>query len=223
MAVSPVTSNYAATSSASATSSNGSSIEDITNNFMNLLVAQMQNQDPTNPMDNTQLTSLLAQFNTAAGVQQLNTTMNGVGQLVMDMQQLNTTQWIGRTVLIEGDTNVTSEDGEFAFALGNDADSVKVVLTNSAGESYTAELKDVEAGVHQYTLKDLTGFQPAKPGFDNEESYKVTYSATNAQGSPVIVSLKSAKVEGVALIQGQAVLQLGVNGTASLGNIYLVE
>ncbi|QHM73200.1 flagellar hook assembly protein FlgD [Mixta intestinalis] len=223
MAVSPVTTNYAATNNATATSTNGSSIEDITNNFMNLLVAQMQNQDPTNPMDNNQLTSLMAQFNTAAGVQQLNSTVGAVGGVISDMLQLNTTQWIGRTVLIEGDTNITTEDGEFAFALGSDADSVKVVLTDSAGNSYTAELKDVKAGVHQYSLDDLTGFQPAKPGFDNGESYKVTYSATNAQGSPVILSLKQAKVEGVALIQNQAILQLGVDGTAGLGNIYLVK
>jgi Flagellar hook capping protein len=47
----------------------GSSAGDLSASFLKLLVAQMQNQDPTNPMDNNQLTSQLAQFSTAAGVE----------------------------------------------------------------------------------------------------------------------------------------------------------
>ncbi|WP_313159495.1 flagellar hook assembly protein FlgD, partial [Mixta calida] len=125
MAVSPVTSNYSA-----ANNTNGSSIDDITNNFMNLLVAQMQNQDPTNPMDNNQLTSLMAQFNTAAGVQQLNSSMNNVGQLVVSMQQMNAAQWVGRSVYTEGDSTVTKAEDTLAFSVENDVDKVNVVLTD---------------------------------------------------------------------------------------------
>ncbi|BAN98189.1 hypothetical protein E05_34230 [Plautia stali symbiont] len=58
----------------------GTSADDLTQSFMTLLVAQMQNQDPTNPMDNNQLTLQLAQFNTAAGVgvAKLNSTLESV-------------------------------------------------------------------------------------------------------------------------------------------------
>lgn len=218
MAVSPVTSNYAASSS------NGSSIEDITNNFMTLLVAQMQNQDPTNPMDNNQLTSLMAQFNTASGVQQLNSTLGNVGTLVNSMQQMNAAQWVGRDIYIEGDSSVTGSDSTFGFALNNGADKVTVVLTDRAGNSYTAELKDVKAGVHKLTLDDLTGFQPAEPDFANGETYKVTYTAANEDGTtPAIVSLKHAKVESVSFTLSGAVLQLGLNGSATLGEVYLIE
>ncbi|GLR07520.1 flagellar biosynthesis protein FlgD [Mixta theicola] len=219
MAVTPVTNSYNATSS-----SNGSSIEDITNNFMNLLVAQMQNQDPTNPMDNNQLTSLMAQFNTAAGVQQLNSTLGNVGTLVNSMQQMNAAQWVGRSIYVEGDSSVTSTDDTFAFSLNNNVDKVSVVLTDRAGNSYTADLKDVKAGVHKLTLDDLTGFQPAEPGFDNGETYKVTYTAANQDGSvPKIVSLKHAKVESVSFTLSGAVLQLGLGGSATLGEVYLIE
>ncbi|UQY44168.1 flagellar hook assembly protein FlgD [Mixta hanseatica] len=219
MAVSPVTSNYDAPSS-----STGSSIDDITNNFMNLLVAQMQNQDPTNPMDNNQLTSLMAQFNTAAGVQQLNSTLGNVGTLVNSMQQMNAAQWVGRGIYVEGDSSVASTDDTFAFSVNNDVDKVSVVLTDSAGNSYTADLKDVEAGVHKFTLDDLSGFQPAEPTFDNGETYKVTYTAANEDGSaPKIVSLKHAKVESVSFTLSGAVLQLGLGGSATLGEVYLIE
>lgn len=219
MAVSPVTSNHTATSS-----SNGSSIEDITNNFMNLLVAQMQNQDPTNPMDNNQLTSLMAQFNTAAGVQQLNSSLGNVGTLVNSMQQMNAAQWVGRSIYIEGDSNVAGSEDTFGFSLNNNVDKVSVVLTDRAGNSYTADLKEVKAGVHKFTLDDLSGFQPAEPGFDNGETYKVTYTAANQDGSaPKIVSLKQAKVESVSFTLSGAVLQLGLGGSATLGEVYLIE
>ncbi|EOA2962417.1 flagellar hook capping FlgD N-terminal domain-containing protein, partial [Yersinia enterocolitica] len=102
MAVSPVMSS--SNTSANESKSGGNSVEDLTDSFMTLLVAQMQNQDPTNPMDNNQLTSQLAQFNTASGVQQLNTTLNAVGSLVTSMQQMNAADWVGRRVWIEGDS-----------------------------------------------------------------------------------------------------------------------
>lgn len=219
MAVSPVTSQYNA-----ASSSGGSSIEDITNNFMNLLVAQMQNQDPTNPMDNNQLTSLMAQFNTAAGVQQLNGSLNNVGQLVIGMQQMNAAQWVGRGVYIEGDSSIASGDDTLAFSVSNDVDKVNVVLTDSAGNSYTAELKDIKAGVHKYRFDELTGFQPAMPEMGDGKAYKVTYTAASEDGgAPKIVSLKHGKVESVAFTLSGAVLQLGLGGSATLSEIYLIE
>ncbi|HCW46145.1 MAG TPA: flagellar biosynthesis protein FlgD [Erwiniaceae bacterium] len=219
MAVSPVTSNYSA-----ANNTNGSSIDDITNNFMNLLVAQMQNQDPTNPIDNNQLTSLMAQFNTAAGVQQLNSSMNNVGQLVVSMQQMNAAQWVGRSVYTEGDSTVTKAEDTLAFSVENDVDKVNVVLTDSEGNSYTAELKDVKAGVHKYRFDELTGFQPATPELGEGKSYKVTYTAANEDGSaPKIVSLKHGKVESVSFTLTGAVLQLGLGGSATLSQVYLIE
>ncbi|ARJ41857.1 flagellar biosynthesis protein FlgD [Pantoea alhagi] len=219
MAVSPVTSTYDASSR-----SNGTSIEDITNNFMNLLVAQMQNQDPTNPMDNNQLTSLMAQFNTASGVQQLNSTLGNVGTLVNSMQQMNAAQWVGRGIYVEGDSRVASNDDTFAFSVNNDVDKVSVVLTDQSGNVYTADLKDVEAGVHKFTLDDLSGFQPSEPGFDNKEIYKVSYTAASQDGStPKIISLKHAKVESVSFTLSGAVLQLGLGGSATLGEVYLIE
>lgn len=220
MAVSPVTGT-----NVTPTSSNGSSIEDITNNFMNLLVAQMQNQDPTNPMDNNQLTSLMAQFNTAAGVQQLNGSLVEANYMINSMQQMNAAQWVGRVVYIEGQSNITSPEDSFAFSVSNDVDKVSVVLTDKAGNSYTADLKDVKAGMHKLNLDDLSSFQPAEPGFDNGEIYKVTYTAVNQDGSaPKIASLKNAKVESVSFgMAGGAVLQLGLDGSTTLNKVYAIE
>lgn len=203
----------------------GSSIDDISDSFMTLLIAQMQNQDPTNPMDNNQLTSQLAQFNTAAGVRDLNSSLDQVGGLIYNMQQMNAAQWVGRKVYIEGDNSVsTAAEGnkEFSFAVDSDVDNVTVTLTDSAGNAYTSELKDLKSGVNSFSLDDLDNFKPAAPPADGE--FKVTFSAQNDDGSvPKIVSLKKSTVDGVSFSSQGAVLRLGKDGTATLGDIYLIE
>ncbi len=54
---------------------NGNTSQDLSNNFLTLLVAQLKNQDPTNPMQNNELTTQLAQINTVSGIEKLNTTL----------------------------------------------------------------------------------------------------------------------------------------------------
>lgn len=205
----------------------GTSASDLMNNFMQLLVAQMQNQDPTNPMDNNQMTSQLAQFNTAAGVEQLNSTLNSVGMLVTSMQQMNAAEWVGRSVLVEGTPVIDNSDTEganksFSFALDNDADNVEVTLTDKEGNAYTAELKNQKAGTNTYSLDDLSDFKPSAP--PEGTTYDVSFSASNDSGDvPTIVALKKAKVESVSFTASGALLQLGVDGTATLGQVYEIE
>lgn len=227
MAVSAVMHQSSNASTTKSSNSLGDNVEDLMNNFMTLLVAQMQNQDPTNPMDNNQLTSQLTQFQTASGVQQLNTSLNAMGALVSGMQQMDASQWIGRQVLTEGESTMSNAKGGSlggAFSISSDADTVSVILTDAQGNVYTADMQDVKAGVHQFTMDDLTNFQPADPSSVEDGSFKVSYSVSNADGStPEIVSLKKSTVESVAFTPSGALLQLGLAGTAMLGDVYLVE
>ena len=66
------------TSSGSAAASTGNSPTDMQTTFLRLLTTQLQNQDPTNPMDSSQMTSQLAQINTVTGISQLNTTLTSL-------------------------------------------------------------------------------------------------------------------------------------------------
>jgi len=78
MTVSSTTSTTGASSTTSGNQLAITSGNDLQNTFMQLLVAQLKNQDPLNPMDNSQMTSQLAQINTVNGIQQLNTTMSSM-------------------------------------------------------------------------------------------------------------------------------------------------
>lgn len=62
--------------SSSNTSGTGNNAQDLQNQFLTMLVTQLKNQDPTNPMDNSQLTTQLAQINTLSGIEKLNTTLD---------------------------------------------------------------------------------------------------------------------------------------------------
>ena len=84
MAVSSINNNSGADNGGT-----GSSAADLSNQFMTLLVAQMQNQDPTNPMDNNQLTSQLAQFNMAAGVEKLNASMTTMQAMMVQLGSMS--------------------------------------------------------------------------------------------------------------------------------------
>src|SRR3989344_2156188 len=84
--------------------------------FLKLLVAQLNNQDPMNPLDNAQMTSQIAQINTVTGIQQLNS-----------LQVMQGTALIGRNVMTEGSTlAVADKAGKGGFELASAATKVKV-------------------------------------------------------------------------------------------------
>ena len=87
MAVDSITSNRSGTTTAG-TSTSGTSDAGSADRFLKLLVAQMQNQDPLNPMDNAQVTSQMAQINTVNGIEKLNTTVQGLSGQFMQMQAM---------------------------------------------------------------------------------------------------------------------------------------
>jgi flagellar basal-body rod modification protein FlgD len=70
--------------------------------FLKLLVAQMKNQDPLNPMDNAQVTSQMAQINTVTGINALNTTVQSLSSQFTQMQALQGASLVGHSVILPG-------------------------------------------------------------------------------------------------------------------------
>lgn len=71
--------------------------------FVKLLIAQMKNQDPTNPMDNSQLTSQLAQMSTLAGIEKLNAAVGDVSGKMGHGMAMNASKLIGKGVMVSGE------------------------------------------------------------------------------------------------------------------------
>ncbi len=124
--------------------------------FLKLLVAQMENQDPLNPMDNAQVTSQMAQINTVDGINRLNTTVTGLNAQFAQLQALQGASLLGREVSVKGDRLAISGDGEAAvgsggYELSGSADAVRVEILNGAGQVLASEnLGKQTAGRHDF-------------------------------------------------------------------------
>lgn len=157
----PSATNTAATSS-STSSSNANSMDPTASQdrFLKLLVAQLNNQDPMNPMDNAQMTTQLAQINTVSGIQELNKTVQGLVSQFSQMQMLQGSSLVGHNVLTSG--NSISKDsattGSGAIDLSADASSVSVQVLNSSGAVVdTVDLGAQIAGRHGFAT-DLSKY-----------------------------------------------------------------
>lgn len=97
--------------------------------FLQLLVAQMRNQDPINPMDGAEFASQLAQFNS---VEQLITVNNGLGNLQNSQEMMSASLTNSMAASLTG-KSVKALSNEVHLASGQNAD-IQYKLNNSASE-----------------------------------------------------------------------------------------
>ncbi len=151
-----LTTNVTSTSATANSAANSASSTDpaaAQDRFLKLLVAQLNNQDPMNPMDNAEMTTQMAQINTVVGINELNSTMAAMSSQFTAMQVLQGTSMIGRTVLSEGSALGTPVDkiSTAAFDLSGTAADVKVNIKTAAGTVVdTVTLGSLDAGRHYF-------------------------------------------------------------------------
>ncbi len=141
-----------AVNGSSAAATNANSAASTADRFLRLLVTQMQNQDPLNPMDNAQVTSQMAQINTVSGIDKLNTTVQGLNSQFVQMQALQGAGLVGRSVTLQGDrVDVQAGQGVAGFDLAATADQVQVEVLGPAGRVLeTLNLGAQSAGRHAF-------------------------------------------------------------------------
>jgi flagellar basal-body rod modification protein FlgD len=117
--------------------------------FMKLLVTQMKNQDPLNPLDNAQVTSQLAQLSTVTGIDKVNTTLEALMGSFQSGQSLQAANMIGRGVLVPGAAvTLSGSQAVLGVELAEPADKLSVTIRDSAGTAVrTLELGGRDAGV----------------------------------------------------------------------------
>lgn len=154
----------------------GSSVEDEQNRFMTLLVAQMRNQDPLNPLDNAQVTSQLAQLSTVSGIEKLNATLQSLQASYQTSQSMQAATMIGHGVLVPGDSLQLAEGKTvLGVELGSDVDSVKVNVLDEDGKVvHTLDLGPQKAGVVPVAWDGMIGEDEQLP----DGAYKFEVVAT---------------------------------------------
>jgi flagellar basal-body rod modification protein FlgD len=140
-------------------------IENVQDRFLKLLVTQLNNQDPLNPMDNAQVTTQMAQISTVTGIEKLNGTVGDMMSSFMAAQSVQAGSLIGRGVLGEGSTLLLEQNGATAGAvLGQAADRVTVNITAPSGQLVrTLELGAQRPGTLTFSWNGVTDAGTAAP------------------------------------------------------------
>jgi flagellar basal-body rod modification protein FlgD len=185
--------------------------------FLKLLVTQLQNQDPLNPMDNAQITSQLAQISTVTGVNNLNTTLQQLVTNDSTNQMLSATNMIGHNVLVPGSaTTLNQGQAVFGVNLPGAADNVQVTIKDANGNTvHSMSLGSQPAGVLALSWDGTTDSgAAAAPG-------NYTFSVTATQGSTAVAAttLSSATVQGVVQTATGPQLDLGVLGKVAVSAV----
>jgi len=203
--------NVASTAAASSASSSSLSAD----SFLKLLVTQMQNQDPLNPMDNAQVTSQMAQISTVTGIGTLNTTVQSLSSQFTQMQALQGASLVGHSVIVPGNMiniDPTSATGQGGFQLATPADAVKVeILAPSGAVVQTMNLGAEGAGLHSFAWPSGTA--------TNADGY--TFRVTASTGGVTIPStaLMSDIVDAVSTVGNTFNLELQNSGTVPYSTV----
>ena len=193
----PVTNNSGASSAGNTGNSAapGTNAAQTQDKFLNLLVAQLKNQDPLSPMDNAQVTSQLAQINTVQGIESLNTTLQTLMGSYATSQSMQAASMVGRYVFTEGhDMALTESGGVAGFTLDSPADKVTVTVTAPSGQVvHTTTLDNLDSGTNtfQWDGKTDTGATSAAG------MYTFTVTATNAGQKVGSTPLTVGRVDSV--------------------------
>ncbi|MBT8148089.1 MAG: flagellar hook assembly protein FlgD [Gammaproteobacteria bacterium] len=124
--------------------------------FFRLMVAQLNNQDPTKPLDNAEFLGQLAQFSTVNGIEDMNESFSGLVNNLFTSQAMMAAQLIDREVLIDAGFALNSFfDGENPVSGGFIADdattSTRVNIYDGSGELVNSiDMGTVEAGSYQF-------------------------------------------------------------------------
>jgi flagellar basal-body rod modification protein FlgD len=190
--------------------------------FLQLLMAQLQNQDPLDPMDNQQFLSQIAQLTTVEQLKTANSNLQTLQLYQMSINNAQSVSMIGRQIKAAGNSfQLASEGGDASlqYRLKSDAATVKITIYNQNQQAVrTIELTGVKQGEQSVTWDGHNSDNsPLAAG-----EYTFTVTAQDAQGNSVQAdTFITGTVTGVVFEDGVPKLKIG-DHTVSMGDIYSV-
>ncbi len=181
--------------------------------FLSLLVAQMKNQDPLNPLDNAQVTSQLAQLSTVQGIENMNSSLQALAASLGVNQMAQAANLIGHGVLVPGNKlNPAEGQDVMGFELSRAADTVSVSILDASGEVVrTLNLGARSEGVNVVAWDGFMENGQAAPA----GSYSFQVEAAQAGQDVSHVALNLGVVTSVS--QSSQGVQLNLAGSKSAG------
>ncbi len=196
------------------------STADTQDRFLKMLVAQLKNQDPLNPMDNAAITSQMAQLSTVTGIDKLNATMTALSNSMAMGQSVTATSMIGHGVLVEGSAlTLASSSAVGGMLLTEAADSVTVTIKDSSGNIVKKlEYGAQDAGVLPFAWNGET--TAGTTAADGAYTFSVEAKLNGVSSSPTTLSY--GLVNAVTPSVDGATLEVGSMGSFALSAVKLV-
>lgn len=183
--------------------------------FLKLLVTQLENQDPLNPTENTEFVAQLAQFSSLEGIQNLNTSLEGMVGSMDSLQEFGSASLIGRSARAASDSFTYDGSAErLGFSFDSDVTEAVLTVKDSSGET-----------VREINLGSLSsGYGEAEWDGKNSSGtaagaglYSFSVEAKGSDGSSVNGStFIQGPVTGVSLGDNSALLIDGIEITRDL-------
>lgn len=188
---------------------NGNSIQEQQDRFLKLLVTQMKNQDPLNPLDNAQVTTQIAQLSTVTGIEKLNATLEAFTRA----QAFQAAGLIGRYVLAPGEfVNLKGGAGAGGFELPTSVDNVKVAIVDANGNLVRRlDLGKQNEGVGAFQWDGTTD----AGGMEPDGVYRFTVTAS--------LNGKTVLAQPLALGEVQSVLMDSIGPALTVRGMGLVD
>jgi flagellar basal-body rod modification protein FlgD len=194
-------------SSGSKSAASGQQLQEDLNRFLNLLVTQLQNQDPLDPMDANEFTSQLVQF--ASVEQQIyqNANLEKLLNVAENGQVATMVNYLG--TIAEASGNALPLDGGQAMAtytLGESVGSTTIAVKDAAGRVVFVAPGETAAGRHTFAWNGDDGSGQALP----DGAYSLEVSAKRRDGTFVDVTQTTfGRISGASVEGGQVLLFMG--------------
>ncbi len=176
--------------------------------FLNLLTTQLQNQDPTNPMDASQFTQQLVQYSQVEQQIKTNTTLGSISSSLAVANATQMLSYVGQTVTADGSTTqLQNGSAQWSFSLDRTATATVNVIDSSGNVVYT-QTGSFPSGISNFTWNGKSTGGATEPS----GTYKISVSGQDASGNAATVTTNvTGPVTGVDFSSGQP--YLNVNGS----------
>jgi flagellar basal-body rod modification protein FlgD len=168
--------------------------------FLNLLVAQLKNQDPLSPMDNAQVTSQLAQINTVQGIESLNTTLQTLMGSYSTSQSMQAASMVGRYIFTDGNKmNLADGAAVAGVTLDSPADKVTITVTSPSGQVvHTATMDNLDAGTNTFQWDGKTDSGAASAAGQYTFAITATNQGQKVTSTPLAVSMVDSVINNAS-------------------------
>lgn len=192
--------------------------------FLKLLVAQLKNQDPLKPQDNSAFVAELAQFSSLEQSMGVNDRLDQMMLQNQGMANANVVNMVGQIATVKGSLITTDGSGigvPVAFTQDRASDKTMVQIVDANGKIVrTLDLGQRPLGISKITWDGRSDDGLVQPA----GTYQVNVKANDADGGTVSVSQETTgTINGVAFDKGYPVLKLSNGVSAPVSDLLRVE